>query len=443
MKPDPWIFALLACAALVGCGSSSSSSQPDDDTGANANDVGADTSPTTDAPLDDTTPPGDADESGPSDVFPAPHPPLPTAKSHGGAVVAHPKIVPVIFDVDPLAADIGTFMGAWATTSYWQSMLADYGIDKPVVLDVAHVADAPASAITDDDIQTWLAAQVDGTHAGFPAPDADTLYALFYPPGVTITYPGLGASCSAFHGYHGAAPTPSGTDAVYSVISRCASIPEDTTLTGIQYVSAVTSHEVIEGLTDPFVMTTPAWALIDDAHIAWELYPGGEVGDLCALVGEAFYTPSDFPYAVQRIWSNTAAATGHDPCIVQQTGHVYFNAAPVVEDDVRVRDNFGALKTTKGVKLAIGETKTIEVDLFSDAPTSGPWSVKAIEPFAPTPAAHHLTLAWDRSIGANGDKLHLTITALSKDAQFGGEYFMIVSTLGTQRNFWPVFVGQS
>ena len=105
MKPDPWIFALLACAALLGCGSSSSSSQPDDDTGSNGNDAGSDTSPANDAPVDDTTPGGDAAESGPSDVYHAPHPPLPTAKSHGGAVVAHPKIVPVVFDADPLAGD--------------------------------------------------------------------------------------------------------------------------------------------------------------------------------------------------------------------------------------------------------------------------------------------------------------------------------------------------
>src|SRR5215831_6562624 len=114
MKPDPWIFFLLACATLVGCGSSSSSSQPNDDSGSGDNDAGVDTSPAADAPIDETTT---------SDVFPAPHPPLPTAKSHGGDVVAHPKIVPVVFDADPLASDIATFMNAWATTDYWKTVL--------------------------------------------------------------------------------------------------------------------------------------------------------------------------------------------------------------------------------------------------------------------------------------------------------------------------------
>jgi len=440
MKPLPWILVFLAAAPLVvGCGSSSSSSQPTDDSGSTANDAALDTAPTTDAPIDETSS-NDADESGPSDVYPAMHPPLPTAKSKGGAVVAHPKIVPVVFDSDPLAHDIETFMGAWAGTTYWQTMLADYGIDKPVVLPVAHVTETLPSTIDDSDIQTWLAAHVDGTHDGFPAPDADTLYALFYPPGVTVTYGGLGSSCSAFHGYHGAATTSSGANAVYSVISRCASIPEDPTLTGIQYVSAVVSHEVIEGLTDPLVMTTPAFALTDDDHVAWELYPGGEVGDLCALVGNAFMKPADFPYAVQRIWSNTAAAAGHDPCIVQQPGQTYFNSAPVLEDRVHVIDNFGTAKQTLGVKVAIGESKTIEVDLFSDAPTDA-WTVSALEPFATT--AHHLQFSWDRTTGKNGDKLHLTITALSKDPQFGGEFFMILSKLGTQRTFWSVFVNQA
>jgi hypothetical protein len=440
MKPLPWILVFVACASLVACGSSSSSSQPSDDSGAPNDDAGVDTSPPSDAPIDETSS-NDSGESGPSDVYPAPHPPLPTSKSHGGTVVAHPKIVPVVFDADPLAADIATFMSAWAGTTYWQTMLAEYGIDKPIALPVAHVSTAPAASITDDDIQAWLTTQTDGTHAGFPAPDANTLYALFYPPGVTINYAGLGASCTAFHGYHGATSPASGAPAIYSVISRCSGIPE-APVTGIQYVSAVASHEVIEGLTDPFVMSTPAFALTDDAHVAWELYPGGEVGDLCALVGGAFYQPSDFPYTVQRIWSNTAAASGHDPCIVQQPGQTYFNSAPVLTDDVRVVDNFGSTKTTKGVKLAIGETKTIEVDLFSDAPTDA-WTVNAVEPFAPTPASHHLTLAWDRTTGQNGDKLHLTITALSKDSQFGGEFFMIVSKLGKQRTLWSVFVGQS
>lgn len=441
MKPIPWIVFFLACAPLVACGSSSSSAQPDDDSGSSGVDASDDTTPSSDAPVDASDAGAEAsDESGPTDAYPAAHPPLPKSMSKGGAVVAHPKIVPVVFDADPLAHDIETFMGAWATTTYWQTVLADYGIDKPTVLPVAHVSETLASTLDDSDIQTWLAAHVDGTHDGFPVPDADTLYALFYPPGVTITYSGLGSSCTAFHGYHGAASSPSGVNAVYSVISRCASIPEDTTLTGIQYVSAVTSHEVIEGLTDPGVLDKPAFALVDDAHVAWELYPGGEVGDLCALVGNAFYKPTDFPYAVQRIWSNTAAASGHDPCIVQQPGQVYFNSAPVLDDDVRVVDNFGKTVTTKGVKLAIGESKTIEVDLFSDAPTDA-WTVSAVEPFSST--THHLQLNWDKTTGQNGDKLHLTITALSKDPQFGGEFFMILSKLGKQRTFWSVFVGQS
>ena len=100
------------------------------------------------------------------------------------------------------------------------------------------------------------------------------------------------------------------------------------------------------------------------------------------------------------------------------------------------------MKKTKGVKLALGETKTIEIDLFSDAPTDA-WTVSAIEPFATTPASHHLQLALDRTSGVNGEKLNLTITALSKDPKFGGEFFMLLSKLGTQRTFWSVFVGQS
>ena len=428
-------LSFVCCALLAGCGGSSAPGAATDG-GADAPssiDSGVD-----DTAIDDTTPRSDADEGGPSDSFPAPHTPLPTATSYGGPVVAHPKIVPVVFDVDPLAHDIETFTSAFAGTSYWQDVLKDYGIAKPVALPVVHVPGAVAASISDDEIQTWLAAQADGTHEGWPKTDPDTLYALFYPPDVTITYSGLGSSCTAFHGYHGETTTAAGDAVVYSVISRCASIPE-APVTGIQYVSAVASHEIVEGLTDPLPMTNSAYSSIDDDHLIWEFRPGGEVGDLCALVGDAFYTPTDFPYTVQRIWSNTAAASGHDPCIPQAAGKPYFNSAPVLPDDVTITYQ-GSKGKTKGVKIPVGESRTIELDLFSDAPTDA-WTVSAIDETAKIPTAAHLKFAFDRTTGQNGDKLHLTITVLKKDPTYGGEMFILSSKLGTQRNLWTVFVG--
>ena len=81
-------------------------------------------------------------------------------------------------------------------------------------------------------------------------------------------------------------------------------------------------------------MTSPAYPLTDDAHIYWvRALGGGETSDLCAQDPESFTEFDELPYVVQRSWSNKAASAGHDPCVPQLQGDVYFNAAPVMNDD--------------------------------------------------------------------------------------------------------------
>ncbi|HEY2366028.1 MAG TPA: hypothetical protein VGH87_06565, partial [Polyangiaceae bacterium] len=77
------------------------------------------------------------------------------------------------------------------------------------------------------------------------------------------------------------------------------------------------------------------------------------------------------------------------------------------------------------------QTKTIEVQLFSDAPTSD-WNVDAVD--VKDPAG--FTFSWDRQTGNNGDTLHLTITrTLGSSSEFA-----ITSTQGTTTNLWFGFV---
>jgi hypothetical protein len=86
---------------------------------------------------------------------------------------------------------------------------------------------------------------------------------------------------------------------------------------------------------------------------------------------------------------------------------------------------------TKGVQIAVGQSKTVDVSLFSDGPTSD-WMVQAIDTTQP-PA---LTFSWDAQTGNNGDTLHLTIT---RTASTSSE-FVIESTSGTSTNLWFGFV---
>jgi hypothetical protein len=381
-------------------------------------------------------------DGGAAGVYPAAHPAIPQVVS-GGTVMTKPKVVNVSFAGDPLEADIDAFAASMGKTTYWGDRVKEYGIAPPIVSARIHDTYAPPATIDDAQIQTWLTSRLDGTHAEYPAPDANTIYTMYFPPGVSITNmaAGLPASCGTaanptWHGYHGQTALPNGTLVVYAVISRCASIPEDPSATGIQYVSAVTSHEVIEGITDPFVESNNyGYAETDNDHIAFSFIGLAELGDMCALVGNAFYTPPDLPYLVQRIWSNKVAPTGHDPCLPELAGHVYFNTAPVLNDTVTVTSQ-GQSGTTKGALVPVGQTKMVELDLFSEAPTPGPWSVTVHEI-----GGTSLDLKLDETSGQNGDKLNLSIHVLSKNPAYGAELFVIESKLGTDRSIWVGFVG--
>jgi hypothetical protein len=374
------------------------------------------------------------DASGDGGFVVAAHPPPPQVTPSGGPVIANPKIVPVSFPMDPLAGDIDVFSAAFASTTYWGDVVAEYGIAPAKPLAPIHVTTPVGATIDDSAIKTWLASQLDGTHPEWPAPDKDTVYVLYYPPGTTVTSYGM-TSCVGFHGYHSDAQVGS-KYVTYAVVSRCASIPE-ANVTGIQYVSAVASHEVVEALTDPLPDVNPAYSGPDNDHLAWALALGGELGDMCALQGEVFFMPPDFPYTVQRIWSNAAAKAGKDPCVPAYSGvNPFVEAVPVTTDKV-LYDYYGSIGATKGVHVPLGQTKTIELDLISSAPTPGPFTVSVGEGGTTTP---NVTLTLDKNKGSNGDKLQLTIAPHATNQVYGGELVLIRATLGTRKTYDYLFV---
>jgi len=414
---------LASVVALAGCSASGDLAPT-----ADAGQTGDEQSTMMDAPV--------ADDSSPAAPYPAPHPAIPTEVS-GGTVMTAPKVVSVTFQNDPLETDIDTFVSSIAKTTYWGDRTMEYGV-APIVPAV-RVHDTTTNwgaSATDAQIQKWLAAQI-GQSSGLPAADENTLYSLYFPPGVTVVGPGIGPSCGTnWHGYH-YSTLIGGQQVAYAIISRCPSIPEDPRATGINYVSAVASHELIEAVTDPFPGATSdtfGYAEPDPDHIAFMFAGMGELGDMCVPIGGAFYIPSDFPYLVQRTWSNKVAPTGHDPCLPEPPGQVYFNSAPVLNDDVTIKDN-GQAGATKGVHIPVGQSKTIEIDLFSEAPSSA-WTVSAKEV-----GGTGLAFAFDNTSGANGDKLHLTITVNHANPSFGAEVFLLTSTLGTQHSVWAGTVG--
>src|SRR5262249_43709259 len=100
--------------------------------------------------------------------------------------------------------------------------------------------------------------------------------------------------------------------------------------------------------------------------------------------------------------------------------------------------------TTKGVTIPVGQSKTVEVDLFSDGDTGGPWQVTAddllFKYYGNYGLPQTLSFAWDRTQGVNGEKLHLTVTVTAASIIGGGHAFMITSSKGGRQTVWPGLV---
>jgi hypothetical protein len=421
------VLALLPFV-IAGCSSAGAEAPGPADSGAG------------DAPREVVAP--DVPEAGMA--YPAPHSPMPQAINLGGPVMTVPKIVAVTFPGDALAPNISQLIAAFGKpTSYWAGATAEYGVGPVVSTKTVASTYFPPKTLSDSAIKAWLASQLGapsadagGGWSGLPTPDGDTEYVLFYPDTVTIGVPG-GLSCQQFLGYHDDFALNGGYVS-YSVIPRCPAPGPD--ISAIDSLAMVVSHEVVEMAVDPLPTDNPAWFTVDADHLGWTLIAGPEIGDLCAAFPDSFYRPADLPYLVQRVWSNRAAAAGHDPCEPEGSSP-YFNAAPVLGDTIAVgADRMGFPATTKGVTIPVGQSKTVELDLFTDQPASGPVTVQAIDLDRQYLGPAELSFAFDKTTGRNGDKLQLTITVVG--AGIGNvEPFWLQATLGVNQAVWIGLVG--
>ena len=422
---------------------------------------------------------GDANDGGAAEAaveagYPALVPTdVPQVVSRGGSVMATPKVVPIFYASDDAAttAKLQDFVNKLGATQYW-NVMQEYGVGaitgEPGIQLTA--ADDPPVIYDDADIQTWLANKLNSKDPAFPQPDANTIYAFFFPAGITITQGGVsggypddggvypeggtdasvpstaGQSCipGGFGGYHGVDQSVNTGTAVYAVIARCANIFG---LGGADATTGIASHELGEASSDPL---GSGYSSVDPAHSYWSrILGGGEIGDMCAQDVGSFVKFSDSPYVVQRLWSNKAIVAGTDPCVPVPSGEVYFNTVPNMPDTVQVSSHFGGDGGTipeKGVIIPVGSTKTVELDLFSSAPTTAPWKIVAQDPYQlGLAASKELTLAPSVTVGENGTKISLTITvnAAGSSKTTPTEPFLITSTApdGTQ-HMWAGLVGQ-
>lgn len=399
------------------------------------------------------------DNGAPSTTYPAPHPPLPDlVNAAKGPVLTTPRIAFVFYPGDARAADLASFARKVASSTYWSATTSEYGVGALSYTTAFELTGETApKTISQVELQAKIANELASGRLGVP--DPQTIYTIVFPLGTTVTQANpfidvLGPlmSCVAFSGYHdnvAVALDDAGpkTDFAYAVIPTCHA--------DVASLTSVISHEWVEAATDPQVTSNGIFSVSggphaafyapDTDHSVWSLLGGGEAGDLCETSGPSIdFTPADIGFPVQRTWSNLAARGSHEPCVPHVAGPAYFAAAPVLPQTVMFSTSFTGDVTTKGMVVAVGESGTAEVDLFSDAELTGPITVKAEDllftSYGSYGFAKTLDLAWDRTEGVNGEKLHLTVTVTASSFLGGAHAFMITASNGNRRQVWPGLV---
>jgi hypothetical protein len=382
---------------------------------------------------DDALSAADVDNGEASTTYPAFRFAVPQLVSKSsGAVMKSPLVTVVAFAGDVLAPQIVQGGQVWISSGIWSTQTGEYGVGATTVGPLVTVTDPPPASASDPDIQAWLAGKLDGTHPEFGSVDAgvldDEVFILLYPLGTTITNDGR-TSCQQFAGYHSSFAL-GGAAIVYIVLPRC-----DGSDTALTTLSAATGYETLATVTNPRPAAQPLFTSFDTDDQAWNFLDGdgGDDNGSTELPQPCKGAPliMEGGLALPRSWSYSAISESRDPCVPPLYATPYFASTPVMNDEVAPPGLYPA----KGIQLAVGQSKTVEVLLWSEGPTSGPWTVEAsVLPGFP---GGGLGFVFDRDAGTNGEKLHLTVTA----NEAGVFPFAITSTLGTRTTTWMGIVG--
>ncbi len=208
---------------------------------------------------------------------------------YGGPVIPNAKVY-AIFWTDKVAAETKTKIGPFFENildSNYMDWLSEYDTNLVAVNGrpgthqhigrgtfAGSITITPANTakkLTDEMLQKELDAQM--AAGKIPAADDNSLYMIYFPTGYSITIEGS-ASCSSFCAYHEGFKSPrNGASVFYGVMPACGFGCGG----GFDGLSATSSHECIEAITDPFPTpgSNPAYPQ------AWNTSGGEEISDLC------------------------------------------------------------------------------------------------------------------------------------------------------------------
>jgi hypothetical protein len=217
------------------------------------------------------------------DVCPAP------LVYRGGPLMQHVKVVTLFWGptVNPYQGQLENFF-ATVTNSPYFDWLAEYDVPQPGVPATTAYSinrgswsssfqdSTPSNSsktLSDSDIQQELRNRVD---AGTLTSDADTLFMIYFPQDYTVVAPSGEQSCTGFCGYHWSTTSTAGAPIRYGVIPDVTQTPCrggcGNSPTQFDNLTSVSSHEMIESVTDPDVALS---------QMGWYNNLCGEIGDQC------------------------------------------------------------------------------------------------------------------------------------------------------------------
>ena len=361
-------------------------------------------------------------------------PAFPQVVSQGGPTLTHATLVPVSFPGDSLAPVALDFTAKLPQSTYW-SLWGEYGIGSATTAPpVATTLTLPAS-VDDTFWQSTLPALIEQGQQGFTGPPPpQAIYILYLPLNVIATAQQQ-IGCIDFGGYHSSVKLADGTQVAYVLVPRCQTFNG---LSGQDSLTGVASHEILETASDPYAnpaVGQGAFADVDPTDAAFSLVFGGEIGDLCLNSLPAFFTPTDLPYIVQRLWSNAAAKRGEDPCLPAASG-AFVQSIPQISSVLTFNIN-GTQRQIRALAIPVGQSATVDVQLYSPGSTQS-FNVSVL------PLNDGIVAAtFDKSSGVDGEILHLQLSVTQPGILHGTanlEAVAIVSRQGDRAAAWPILI---
>ena len=432
----PFVFLFASAAVLqLACSSSKDDATPSDSGPSDAASDVADSKPV---------------DSAPPVTYPAFAPDMPQLQGKTTAVLKNPVVVTVNWPSSTAIDRLELFGDNLGKSNYWKTIVSEYGVGAVTSGADNHVqvfGEPIAKTMTTEEADAFVRTHVADPAAKWPKPTPGTIYVVYLPTLTKLLF-GADSACDlGVLGYHSTTTADDGTQLYYAIIPSCPFNPEGI---GSDGLTSTASHEIGEAVTDP--SPGDGYQGFGTNHLAWDVWNNfnSENGDACEMyLDTSFYTETEagFDFSVQRMWSNASAAAGHDPCVPAPKAP-YFNAVPLDQQPITVDlSTVGGSRRTKavGYTVAVGDTKTFNIRLFSDAPMSN-WTVDVVQggnPLFPGsgPGGSATGTIQGTTKGGNGDVMTVSVT-VDRASPAKYELLTIVSTSPdeTIKHYYPFFI---